>query len=87
MQIHYKPLVKLFCICTNLHKSQAPLSQSTSMLCNYIQKCFRNKTQKHSRDPHIICQAAVSKPLHLAKTCLKDSQASKKYEGTQKEAE
>lgn len=49
--------------------------------------CFHNKTQKHSRDSHIICGAAVSKPLHLAKTCSKESQTRRACEGTQKEAE
>lgn len=29
----------------------------------------------------------MSRPLHLAKTCSKESQAGKAYEGTQKEAE
>lgn len=69
------------------------LMQTTSLLCQSqcftttLNYNFHNKTQKHSRDPHIICQEAVSKPLHLAKTCSKESQARKACEGTQKEVE
>lgn len=56
----------------------AHLYTNHKLLCHRQPPCFtaalngfHNKTQKHSRDPHIICQAAVSKPLHLAKTCSK----------------
>lgn len=48
-------------------------------------KCFHNMTEKHSTDSHFICQAAVSQPLHLAKT--KESQTRKACKSTQKEAE
>lgn len=65
-------------------KSQALVTWPTSMLCNYVKTCFYNKTQKISREPHIICQAAVSKPLHLAKTCLTESQSRRACEGDPK---
>lgn len=76
-------------------KHKAIVPQTTRVfvivdLCvyNYRKTAFtNNKMQKQAREAHIICQAAGSKPLHLAKTCSKESRARKAYKGTQKEVE